>query len=163
VKVNILHPHSGLPTGILVEVRSDVRNVTPENVAAVLAAEWLIDQVRDALREERRLQAGAAEGLCGAVRQAVAGNDPDIDDDDERLWQAFWAMNRGRQAGMNSWLPLPAAEMKACAEMMGESFTPGEWRILGAMDVAFLDASTGEGKAAPTQDITPSAFDAVFG
>lgn len=117
-------------------------------------------------RERSRVFYGLSEDLCEAVRRLVAGGEPEIDPAADHLWQWFWDVHRGRQAGMNGWLALSATELKAWAELTGEIVRPEEWQIIRKMDQAFLEAvgKRGEGGTADTdQEINAAAFDAVFG
>lgn len=111
-----------------------------------------------------------SEDLVEAIRQAVAGGEPNIDPEAQHLWEWFWEMNHGRQAGFNGWLALPLIEIKAWCDMTGNILRREEIAIVREMDRAFLAATQQKGDrpaALPDEgqgrDLTPSAFDAVFG
>lgn len=108
-----------------------------------------------------------SEDLCTAVRQTVAGGDPDIEEDCSHLWEWFWDISRGRQVGMNGWLALPAVEIRAWQDMTGNIIRAEELQVLRDMDQAFLSAMAAkDGKKAsgpPSGELSIAAFDAVFG
>lgn len=98
----------------------------------------------------------------------MAGGDPEIEDHAQHLWDWFWQLNRGRQAGMKGWLALPAAEIRAWCEMTGNILRRDEIDVIRDMDQAFLvatakPAKTDWAKMEAAQELTPAAFDAVFG
>lgn len=69
---------------------------------------------------------------------------------------------------MGGWLALSATEMKAWEAMTGYDVRREEWKLLRDMDAAFLDATRAQGKegapmASSSNEMTPDAFDAVFG
>ncbi|HEV7417681.1 MAG TPA: hypothetical protein VGN98_16105 [Tianweitania sediminis] len=91
--------------------------------------------------------------------------DLEIPDAGAHIWDWFWDLNKGRQVGMSGYLPLPAFELRAWAEMTGNIVRPEEWRILREMDGAFLAAVANRSKDGwvhVDEEMTPEIFDAVF-
>lgn len=59
----------------------------------------------------------------------------------EPLMLTFLALEGARSSGMNGPQPLSYLEIKAYAELMGETFSPWEIEMLRAMDRAYLTAT----------------------
>lgn len=98
---------------------------------------------------------------------------PAVDDVAIDLWHWFWSASRGRQMGFAGPLPLSAAELLAWSTIEGQGLIAEEWRILVAMDNAFMDAArqrnakgaSAEGDKAAVKSgfvLTPALFDAVL-
>lgn len=66
---------------------------------------------------------------------------------------------------MSAWLPISSVEMAAWSHLTGNIVRSEEWQIMRDMDVTYLRATSSDDKSAPIpdQEITTTAFDAVFG
>ncbi len=192
MKLEMLHPHTGEPTGLILTLGSAEAPAddlpldavsgwewqgdanwggvklpfTPENLKAVLGV--FAEQIREAVTVRDAEFAATIANLCEAVMQTCAGGHPDIEPDAERLWGWFWDISDGRQPGMSGWCALPALEIKAWSDLTGNLVSPVDLRALRAMDRAFLKATAqsadGEGlRRENAPELTMDAFDAVFG
>lgn len=88
------------------------------------------------------------------------------------LWQWFMHLHQGRQEGYAGPVPLSWGDMAAWAKMVAAEPRPAEWRIIRAMDEAYLSAchelAQRERQASQSADVrserpmTPELWDAVF-
>lgn len=67
-------------------------------------------------------------------------HEPDIPEEGESLWEAFWSLNRRRPQGMNGPQPLSFSEISVWARLTGEMLLREEISIITSMDDAYLDA-----------------------
>ncbi|MDO6966988.1 phage tail assembly chaperone [Rhizobium alvei] len=65
---------------------------------------------------------------------------PDIPEEGESLWSAFWALNRRRQHGMNGPQPLTYSEIGFWSRLTGEILLRDEITIIIEMDDAYIVA-----------------------
>ena len=100
----------------------------------------------------------------------MAGGEPEIEPEAEHLWEWFWQVNQGRQAGFGGWLALSLLEIKTWCDMTGNILRREELTVIRDMDRAFLSATSQKGErtaalpeAGEGRDLTTAAFDAVFG
>ena len=104
------------------------------------------------------------------VRSAVLAPsfDPILPWGREYLWHWFVELSYGRQDGLNGPMALSWREMSEWASLTNASPRIDEWRVLRAMDAAFLAAVCDKGNAtaadaAPSgRLLTPELFDALF-
>jgi hypothetical protein len=97
----------------------------------------------------------------------VDDRDPDIPTAGAHLWGWFWDAHKGRQEGMSGWQRIPASEWTDWQAIAGVIVRLEEWQILRDMDAAFVTAARqAHDETRPRsggQELTPEAFDAVFG
>jgi hypothetical protein len=73
--------------------------------------------------------------------------EPEVPEEGESLWTAFWGLNRRRPQGMNAPQPLTYSEIDAWSRLTGEILLREEIAILTYMDDAYLDALSSEREA----------------
>lgn len=73
--------------------------------------------------------------------------EPEIPEEGESLWMAFWRLNRRRPQGMNGPQPLTYAEIACWSRLTGEILIREEITIITDMDDAYLDALAKEREA----------------
>lgn len=72
---------------------------------------------------------------------------PEIPEEGESLWTAFWSLNRRRPQGMNSPQPLSYLEIASWSHLTGELLLREEITIITDMDDAYLEALAKEREA----------------
>ncbi|WP_420842248.1 phage tail assembly chaperone [Devosia lacusdianchii] len=86
----------------------------------------------------------------------------------EYLWRWFVELSQGRQDGLNGPMALSWRDMAEWASLTRCAPRSDEWRVLRAMDAAFLAAVRDKGNAPPPDAatsgrlLTPELFDALF-
>lgn len=105
------------------------------------------------------------------VRSAVLAPsfDPILPWGQEYLWRWFVELSQGRQDGLNGPMALSWQEMSEWASLTCTTPRSDEWRVLRAMDAAFLAAVRDKGNTTSHPDavptgrlLTPELFDALF-
>lgn len=117
-----------------------------------------------------KFYAELTDELCGVVRSAVLAPSfvPILPWGREYLWHWFVELSQGRQDGLNGPMALSWREMSEWASLTNAAPRSDEWRVLRAMDAAFLAAVRDKGNAhtpdaAPSgRLLTPELFDAIF-
>lgn len=73
--------------------------------------------------------------------------EPEVPEEGESLWTAFWGLNRRRPQGMSGPQPLTYAEIASWSRLTGEILLREEITILTDMDDAYLEALAKEREA----------------
>ena len=81
--------------------------------------------------------------------------EPEIPEEGESLWGAFWLLNRRRPQGMNGPQPLTYAEIASWSLLTGEILLREEITIITDMDDAYLDALAKEREAQRVANAKP--------
>lgn len=73
--------------------------------------------------------------------------EPDVPEEGESLWTAFWGLNRRRPQGMSGPQPLSYVEIASWSRLTGEILLREEITILTDMDDSYLEALAKEREA----------------
>lgn len=70
----------------------------------------------------------------------MSPEDPGIPEGGEHIWECFSELSSVRKSDLNGPLPIAHADMLALVEVTGVVMLAGEWKIVRAIDNAFLEA-----------------------
>ncbi len=102
------------------------------------------------------------EQLCAALRAHLDGGRLRLPEAGAALWSAFCDLQRGRTWHENGPNPITWSDMAAWAQLTRRSLQPHHVETLRRMDEAFIDHVCRK-RETPKSEITPAAFDALFG